>query len=105
MQAFPIVGLQVRLVGLLVVPGFVAPAGLHGRKNAHHARLLATLLQDLFDPIFFPEAFPAAHELDPDSALGCDPLHVCAQTIAQRLGPLWMVEDAGARSCKNSRSS
>src|ERR1039457_4623138 len=93
MQAFAIVRLQIGFAGLLVMPGLVAAARLHSRKNAHHAGMLAALLQKLFDPVFLPKALLSAHKLDRHPLFGGDPLHVCPQRLAQRLGPLGVIED------------
>ena len=93
MQAFAVIRLQKCLVALLVMPWLVAPTWLHGGENTHHARLFSALLQNLLDPVFLAQAFPAAHELDLDPVFGGDTLHVCAQRLAQRLGPLRVVED------------
>ena len=82
MQALAIVRLQIRLVGLLVVPWFVAAARLHRRQNAHYTRMLPALLHDRFHPIFLPETLPAPHKLDLDSGIGGDALHVLAKRLA-----------------------
>src|SRR5208283_43331 len=64
------------------------------RQNAHHSRVLPSFLQDLHDPVFFAKALPAAHKLDLQSILRGDSLHVLAKLVSQRLGPLWVIEDA-----------
>lgn len=99
-QAFAVVRFQIRLVGLLVMPGLVAAARLHRPQNADYAGLFAALHQDFLDPIFLPETLPAAHELNLDGVVGRDTFHVLAQRLAQRLGPLGIVEDPDAVGVK-----
>ena len=81
-QALAVIRLQIRFMALLVMPGFVAPAWLHRRKNAHQSRMLTAFFQNRFDAVFFPEALPAAYELNPDPIFSGDSLRVCAQGIA-----------------------
>jgi hypothetical protein len=94
MQAFAIIRFQIRLVGLLVMPGLVAAARLHSRKNAHCARMLPALGQNRFHPILLPETLSAPHKFDLDPVIGRDSLHVFAKRLAQWLGPLWVVENS-----------
>jgi len=48
--------------------------------------------QDLFDPVFFAKALPAAHKLDLQSILRGDSLQVLAKLLSQRLGSVWVIE-------------
>src|ERR1700722_14850661 len=75
------------------MPGFVAPAGLHGGQDTHHAGMLAAFLQNRLHPVFFPKALLAPDELDLHPIFGSDSLHVFAQAIAQRFGPLRVIEN------------
>ena len=92
MQAFAVIRHQVRLAGLLVVPWLVRRTGLHRREDAHQTRLLASLCDDLFHPIFLPEV-PFADELDFDASLRRHLLRVLANAVPVRLGELRITED------------
>jgi hypothetical protein len=66
MQTLTVVGNQIRLAGLIVVPRLVSRAGFHGRENADQSRPFAPTGQNLFHPVFLAEV-PLANELDLDS--------------------------------------
>ena len=93
MQTLAVVGPQVGLAGLLVVPGFIGRAGLHGRQNAYQSRVFPAPGQDFLHAVLFAEV-PLADELDLDARLGRQPLGVVAQLIAERLGEPRVVKDA-----------
>lgn len=91
-EAFGLVGLQVGLAGLFVVPGLVGRAALHGRKNGHQARSIAALLQNLPDQLVFP-GFVVAHEFDLEAVFSCQPLGIFAEIITEWFGKPGVVED------------
>src|SRR5436305_10686803 len=74
------------------VPWLVCRTGLHRREDAHQTRLLASLCDDLFHPIFLPEV-PFADELDFDASLRRHLLRVLANAVPVRLGELRIIED------------
>jgi hypothetical protein len=92
MQAFAVVGNQICFAGLLVVPRFVGRAGFHRREDAHQTRLLASLRDDVFHPVFLAEV-PFANELDFDPRLRRHLFGVFTNPVAERLGELRIVEN------------
>ena len=92
-QALARVGLQEGAMGVLVVPGLVRGAGLHGREDVHEAGVIAALGQHLLDAVLL-SGCGAAHELDLHPVLLRDALRVVANLVTQRLGPARVVEDA-----------
>ena len=91
MQALAVIRNQIRLARLLVVPGLVGRAGLHGGENADQPRLLTPSGQNLFHPVFLPEV-PLADELDLDARIGSHLLRVLPNLVAEWLGELRIVE-------------
>ena len=91
-QAFAVVGNQVSLSGLFVVPWLVCRAGLHRREDAHQSRVLSAFLQQFLHPVLFAEV-PLADEFDFNTRPGCHLLGVLPNPVAERLGELWIVED------------
>jgi len=92
-QTLAIVGPEVGLARLLVVPGFIGRARLHGRQHADKSRMLPTPGQHFLHAILFTEV-PLADELDLDAHFGCQPLGVSAQLVAERVGKPRVVKDA-----------
>ena len=91
-QALAVIGNQVCLTCLLVVPWLVRRARLHGGKNAHQSRLLAPTGQNLVHPVFLPEV-PLADEFDLDTGFSRHLLRVLANPVPERLGELRIVKD------------
>jgi len=60
MQAFPTVGLEKGLTGLLVMPGLIRRAGFHGGEDMHEPRVGAAMTENVLDPIFRPKALQFA---------------------------------------------
>ena len=92
MQTLAVVGNQIRLAGLFVVPRLVGRAGLHGRQHPHQSRMLPAPGQYFLHPVLFAEG-PLAEELDLDARLGHQPLSILAQLIAERLGKARIIKD------------
>src|SRR3982750_4564392 len=92
MQALAVIRNQIRLACLLVVPGLVCRAGLHGGENAHQPRLLTPSRENFFHPVFLPEV-PLADELDLDTGFRRHLLRVLANPVPEWLGELRIVED------------
>ena len=68
-QAFAVVGNQIRLTGLFAVPRLVSRTGFHSREDAHQTGVLAPLLQQFLHPVFLPNA-SLADEFDFEARLG-----------------------------------
>jgi hypothetical protein len=79
-QTFGRGGLQIGAPGLFVVPGRVAGARLHRRKNVNQPGMLTSGPQDLTNSSLLAKiVFP--HELDLKPGLGSQPLGVCANLL------------------------
>src|SRR5262249_35906517 len=81
-QALAVSGAQERLPTFLVVPGLVGATRLHGREDAHQARVIPPLREDFLDPIFFAEIL-FADEHDLQTVLGGESFGVLSQGVAQ----------------------
>ena len=81
MQALAVVGAQIGLARLFVMPGLIAATRLHGRKDMDQARMRAALAQNLLHPLFLAEALGAANELDTQAVLDRQALGVLSQLI------------------------
>ena len=92
MQALAVIGNQICLPGLFVVPWLVGRTGLHGRENTDESGLLTPSGEDLFYPIFPPE-IPLADEFDLDTAFGRHLFRALANPVPEWLGELRIVED------------
>jgi hypothetical protein len=90
-QALAVIGHQVRLAGLLVVPWLVSRAGLHRREDAYQSSMLSAFGQDLFDPVFFPEV-SLADELDFQARFSRHLFGVLPNPVSEGFGKLWIVE-------------
>src|SRR5579862_4123892 len=69
-QAFAVVGAQIGLARLLVVPGLIAATRLHSREDADQARMRAAPAQNLVHLLFLAETLGAPNELDSQAVLG-----------------------------------
>src|ERR1017187_4504071 len=92
MQTLAVVRNQIRLASLLVVPGLVCRAGLHGGENTHQSRMLSSLCQYCFREIFFPNV-PLADELGLYACLRRHLFGIFTNPVAERFGELRVVED------------
>lgn len=92
MKALAVVGNQMGLARLLVMPRLVGRAGLHGGEDADEPRFLAPLGEDRFHPVLFAK-IPLADELDPDACFGCQLLGVVPNPVTKRLGKSRIVEN------------
>ena len=93
MQTLAVIGKQIRLSGLFVVPRLVGGAGLHRREDAHQPHLLPSFRQRLLHPIFLAEV-PLADKLDLDASLRRHLFGVLPNPVPERLGELRVIEDA-----------
>ena len=75
MQALAVVGPQVGLAGLLVVPRLVGRAGFHRREDRDQPGVLPSLGQHRVDQLLFADIF-LAQVFDRDAVLGCQSLRV-----------------------------
>jgi len=54
---------------LLVIPGAISGAGLHGGENMNQAGMIASLGNDGLDPVFLTKGLVAPDELDLNAGL------------------------------------
>jgi hypothetical protein len=92
MQALALVRLEKSLMSLFVMPGFVGRARLHGRKNMNQARVIASLLYDPPDTLFFAKVL-FADEFDRKTIFLGQPLGIGPDFLSQGLGPPGIVEN------------
>jgi hypothetical protein len=94
MQALAAVGFEKRTVRLLVVPGLVRAATLHGREHVHQTGMVSPFGEDFLDAVFLAEGLQLANELDFHPGFACNPFGVLANVILERFGEVEVIEDA-----------
>src|ERR1700719_3797156 len=94
-QAFAAVRLEKALAGLLVVPGLVAVAGLHGRDHMHQAGMIPPLGQYFGDHLFLAN-MALGDVLDRNPRLARNRRRLLTHSITQRRGKLRVVENTYA---------
>src|SRR5580700_4836265 len=99
-QAFAAVRLEKVLAGLLVVPGLVAVAGLHGRDHMHQAGMIPPLGQYLGDHLFLANV-ALGDVLDRNPSLARNRRRPLTHPIPQRHAELRVDENAYALRIKN----
>jgi hypothetical protein len=99
-QAFAAVRLEKGLAGLLVVPGLVGVAGLHGRDHMHQAGMIPPLVQYLGDHLFLANV-ALGDVLDRNPSLARNRRCLLTHSITQRRSKLRVVENAYALRIKN----
>src|SRR5580700_6863649 len=99
-QAFAAVRLQKILAGLLVVPGLIAVAGLHGRDHMHQAGMIPPLGQYLGDHLFLANV-ALGDVLDRNPSLARNRRRPLTHPIPQRHAELRVDENAYALRIKN----
>lgn len=87
-------GTKGRPVVSLGVVGFKGGTGFHGGENVHQPGMVASLRDNLLDPLFFSELPLPTDILDLQSIFSSQSLCVLSNFIAERFSPLRVVEEA-----------
>ena len=101
-QALARVGFEEGLAARLVVPGFVARAGLHRRDHVHQARRIAPARQHLRHHVLLADV-GLVEVLDLDPGRGTNLLGAGADAISKRFGKTRIVKDPDSPGIQKAR--
>ena len=96
MKTLSAVGFQKCLVRLLVMPRFVARAGLHDGHDVDEPGMFTAFGQDLLDVLVLTHRLRFADELDLQVVLDGNTLRIGPYLVTQLLGESRVVEDPDA---------